>query len=64
MREAQQKADGRRVAVKIIDKSNLEVNKDSLKTEVNILKNVNDQNVVELIDVYETSQKVYLVMEL
>jgi len=64
VREAQQKADGRRVAVKIIDKSNLEVNKDSLKTEVNILKNVNDQNVVELIDVYETSQKVYLVMEL
>ncbi|KAG2383357.1 hypothetical protein C9374_004694 [Naegleria lovaniensis] len=64
VREASQKHDGRKVAVKIIDKSNLEVNKDSLKTEVNILKSVNDQNIVELIDVYETPQKVYLVMEL
>ncbi|EFC37690.1 calcium/calmodulin-dependent protein kinase-like protein [Naegleria gruberi] len=64
VREAAQKNDGRKVAVKIIDKTNLEVNKDSLKTEVSILKSVNDQNIVELIDVYENGMKVYLVMEL
>jgi serine/threonine protein kinase len=64
VRLATQKSDGRQVAIKIIDKSNLEVNTDSLKTEVKILKSVNDQNIVDLIDVYENEGKVFLVMEL
>jgi serine/threonine protein kinase len=64
VRLATQKSDSRQVAIKIIDKMNLEVNTDSLKTEVKILKSVEDPNIVELIDVYEKDQKVYLVMEL
>jgi protein serine kinase H len=64
VRLATQKSDQRQVAIKIIDKMNLEVNTDSLKTEVKILKSVEDANIVELIDVYEKDQKVYLVMEL
>jgi calcium/calmodulin-dependent protein kinase I len=42
----------------------LEVNSDSLKTEVHILKSVNNPNIVELLDVYEDDENVYLVMEL
>ncbi|KAL0487448.1 calcium/calmodulin-dependent protein kinase [Acrasis kona] len=61
---ATQKSDSRQVAVKIIDKTNLQVNTDSLRTEVKILKSVEDPNIVELIDIYEKDQKVYLVMEL
>lgn len=51
-------------AVKVIDKRNLEVNTDSLKTEVHILKSVKNPNIVELDAVYESDTKVYLVMEL
>lgn len=61
---ATDKKSNRKVAVKIIDKTNLEVNKESLKTEVKILKSVRDPNIVDLYDVYETDTKVFLVMEL
>jgi len=61
---ATSKKTGDKVAIKIIDKTNLEVNKESLKTEVKILKSVRDPNIVDLYDVYETDGKVYLVMEL
>jgi len=58
------KKNNRKVAIKIIDKSNLDVNKESLKTEVKILKSVRDPNIVDLYDVYENEKKVFLVMEL
>lgn len=64
VRECKDKKTSRTVAVKIIDKANIEVNTDSLKTEVTILKSVKDPHIVELIDVYETADRVYLVMEL
>ena len=58
------KPTGRKVAVKVIDKANVDVNKESLKTEIRILKEVDHPNIVKLLDVYESPRKVYLVMEL
>ncbi len=55
VRQATQKSDGRQVAIKIIEKSNLEVNTDSLKTEVKILKSVSvaDPHMIEYITVID-----------
>jgi len=55
-----------KVAVKIIDKKEASAEQDDkrLHTEVSILKKVHHQNIVCLKDMYETSEKLYLVMEL
>lgn len=55
---------GEKCAVKVINKANLDVNVESLHQEVAILKQVDHPNIVGLLDIYETSRKVYLVMEL
>eukprot|EP01119_Soliformovum_irregulare_P014605 TRINITY_DN3_c0_g1_i1.p1 TRINITY_DN3_c0_g1~~TRINITY_DN3_c0_g1_i1.p1 ORF type:complete len:303 (-),score=83.98 TRINITY_DN3_c0_g1_i1:46-954(-) len=63
--EATNKKTGERVAVKIIDhKTAEEGDQKRLQTEIAILKKVNHPNVVGLRDLFETSEKLYLVMEL
>lgn len=52
------------VAVKIIEKNNIDIKVESLKTEVKILMNVKHDNIVNLLDVFEDNDKVYLLMEL
>jgi calcium/calmodulin-dependent protein kinase I len=52
------------VAVKIIDKTSIDVRIESLKTEVRVLMNIEHPNIVNLIDVFEDENKVYLVMNL
>eukprot|EP00762_Andalucia_godoyi_P002374 ANDGO_02790.mRNA.1 Calcium/calmodulin-dependent protein kinase type 1 len=63
VRVARHKETGVDYAVKIIDKANVDVNKDSLTTEVKILKGVQHPNIVRLYDLYESPRKVYLVLE-
>jgi len=60
------KKTGERVAVKVIDKKAASTTQDEqrLKTEVEILKKVSHPNIVCLKDLYETNEKLYLVMEL
>jgi len=58
------KSTGKKVAVKIIDKNNIDVKIESLKTEVKILMNVKHDNIVNLLDVFEDNDHVYLIMEL
>lgn len=53
----------RDVAIKIIDKHNIDVKMESLKTEVKILMNIKFSNIVSLLDVFEDNDKVYVVME-
>eukprot|EP01064_Diplonema_japonicum_P013373 TRINITY_DN20920_c0_g1_i1.p1 TRINITY_DN20920_c0_g1~~TRINITY_DN20920_c0_g1_i1.p1 ORF type:complete len:349 (+),score=111.85 TRINITY_DN20920_c0_g1_i1:47-1048(+) len=55
---------GERVAIKIIDKNSIDVKIEALKTEVKILMNVKHANVVNLLDVFEDDDKLYLIMEL
>eukprot|EP01059_Diplonema_ambulator_P024492 TRINITY_DN4050_c2_g1_i2.p1 TRINITY_DN4050_c2_g1~~TRINITY_DN4050_c2_g1_i2.p1 ORF type:complete len:274 (+),score=78.52 TRINITY_DN4050_c2_g1_i2:49-870(+) len=52
------------VAVKIIDKNSIEVKTEALKTEVKILMNIKHSNIVNLIDVFEDDDRLYLIMEL
>eukprot|EP01116_Phalansterium_solitarium_P023212 TRINITY_DN8018_c0_g1_i1.p1 TRINITY_DN8018_c0_g1~~TRINITY_DN8018_c0_g1_i1.p1 ORF type:complete len:316 (+),score=117.72 TRINITY_DN8018_c0_g1_i1:70-948(+) len=61
------KSTGESFAVKIIDKqaaSNADTDEAKLKQEVEILKRAKHPNIVQLIDEFETPQKLYLVMEL
>ena len=53
-----------KVAIKIIDKNSIDVKIESLKTEVKILMNVKHPNIVNLLDVFEDDDKLYLIMEL
>jgi calcium/calmodulin-dependent protein kinase I len=52
------------VAIKIIEKNSIDIKVESLKTEVKILMNVKHPNIVNLLDVFEDNDKVYLLMEL
>jgi len=59
------KKTGEKVAVKIIDKKQAKPeDQKRLQTEVDILKKVKHPNIVSLKDLYETSDHLYLVMEL
>jgi len=60
------KKTGEKVAVKTIDKKAASTTQDQnrLKTEVEILKKVSHPNIVCLKDMFETSEKLYLIMEL
>jgi len=60
------KKNGEKVAVKTIDKKAASTQQDQarLKTEVEILKKVRHPNIVCLKDMFETSDKLYLIMEL
>ena len=58
---------GEKVAIKILDKLQLMEDPDNLKRverEIQILKLVKHKNIIQLYEVMETPQKIYLVMEL
>ncbi len=76
MKLAKDKKTGERYAVKIIDKSKTEeqdskrldvLDQRSLlicQTEVEILKKVKHENIIKLIDLYDTKDNLFLVMDL
>lgn len=53
---------GDRVAIKIIDTDKYD--RETLQTEVNVLKRIKHECVVQLFDIFETSKHLHLVMEL
>lgn len=55
---------GVRYAVKIIDRSRCKGKEDMIETEVSILKRVRHEHIVQLYEMYEIDNKIYLVMEL
>ncbi|KAJ3188308.1 calcium calmodulin-dependent protein kinase type 1G [Gaertneriomyces sp. JEL0708] len=55
---------GDRYAVKIIDKSKCKGKESMIETEVKILKQVQHENIIQLFEMYETTDRLYLVMEL
>jgi len=50
------------VAIKIIDRTSIDVKIKTLKTEVKILMKVSHSNTIELQDVFENDEKAYLVI--
>jgi len=65
VKKAKNRATGDRVAVKVLSKRKMtEEDKAAMKTEIEILKQVDHPNIVRLIDVYEDERHICLVMEL
>ncbi len=58
------RATGQRYAIKIIDKTKCKGKEDMIETEVQILSMVRHENIVQLFEMYEMHDKIYLVMEL
>jgi len=57
--------DGRNFALKVVKKKGMDAKElDSLKQEVQILMNLNHANIVKLYEVFDTSKKMYMVMDL
>ena len=61
---AVEKKTGTEVAIKVIDKSKVGEKVEMLEEEVGILGKVHHENCVSMIEIFETSRHVYLVMEL
>lgn len=58
------KATGVKVAIKVVDKAGVKQKPEMLKNEVEILSKVEHPNVIALFDIFDTPEKLYLVMEL
>jgi len=69
-KRCQRRSDGKRFAVKIIDKikfiycENVDELWDDMRTEIGVLKRLNHENIIKLYDVHETLAELYLVQEL
>jgi serine/threonine protein kinase len=61
---AVEKASGNKFAIKIIDKAKCKGKESMIETEVNILMRVRHDNIIQLYEMYEIDNKIYLVMEL
>ncbi|KAJ3215012.1 calcium calmodulin-dependent protein kinase type 1G [Dinochytrium kinnereticum] len=59
-----ERATGKKYAMKIVDKSKCKGKESMIETEVSILMKVRHENIIELYDMYEIDNKIYLVMEL
>ena len=63
--EVQEKSTKKRYAMKIIHKDQKNIyNYDTVKDEVNILKNLSHPNIIKFYDFYESVSKLYIIMEL
>jgi len=59
------KLTSKKVAIKVIDKANLkdEYRRNKVKTEIKILTTLRHPNIVKLLEVFESSKHVFIVME-
>ena len=64
VKRAVERSSGREFAVKIINKSALEENRDSIMNEIIVLKNVSQANIVRFHHVFETKRRIHLVTQL
>ncbi|KAJ8331017.1 hypothetical protein O5D80_001027 [Batrachochytrium dendrobatidis] len=61
---AVERSNGQKYAIKVIDKAKCKGKEGMIEMEVNILKRVRHPNIVQLYEMYEFNDKIYLVMEL
>lgn len=59
-----EKTSGKEFAIKIINKDVLAENRESIKTEITILKMVSHPNIIKLHNVFETKKQIYLISEI
>jgi len=64
VKEITRKSDGRKFALKIIDKEKVGDMEDAVQTEVDILRSINHPNIIKLYEVQDEKKKMNLVMEL
>ena len=57
-------ASGKHYAIKIIDRAKCVGKENMIQSEVKILQKVKHDNIIQLYGLFETAQKIYLVMEL
>lgn len=62
--EATSRSNGEKYAVKIVEKSLIQEDIKLLKREIDIMKQVEHENILKLIEIYEDHENVYIVMEL
>uniref|UniRef100_A0A1A7YKC9 Protein kinase domain-containing protein n=2 Tax=Iconisemion striatum TaxID=60296 RepID=A0A1A7YKC9_9TELE len=61
---AQEKATGKMVAIKCIPKKALKGKETSIENEIAVLRKIKHENIVALEDIYESSNHLYLIMQL
>jgi calcium-dependent protein kinase len=62
--KARHKITGKHVAIKIIDKKALGSEWETLKREITIMSKLNHPNIIELYDVFDENDHIYMVLEL
>ncbi|KAI8806482.1 calcium/calmodulin-dependent protein kinase type 1 [Cladochytrium replicatum] len=61
---ATERATGQQFAIKIIDRSKCRGKENMIETEVKILQKVRHENIIQLFEMFDMDNKIYLVMEL
>ena len=64
VKKATERATGNKYAIKIIDKAKCKGKESMIEMEVNILVRVRHDNIIQLYEMHEIDNKIYLVMEL
>ncbi|KAJ3220109.1 hypothetical protein HDU67_006865 [Dinochytrium kinnereticum] len=64
VKELTRKSDGKKFAVKIIEKAGMKGKEAAIKGEIAVLKNMHHPNIIGLQDLYETGKQLYLVTDL
>jgi serine/threonine protein kinase len=64
VKKAINRENGQPFAIKIIDRKKCAGKENMIHSEINILKKVKHDNIIQLFELFETEHKIYLVMEL
>jgi serine/threonine protein kinase len=64
VKRATERTSGIRYAVKVIDKAKCRGKESMIQSEVEILKRVQHRNIIRLFEMYESNQKIFLIMEM
>ncbi|KAJ3124446.1 hypothetical protein HK098_001120 [Nowakowskiella sp. JEL0407] len=59
-----EKSTGKKYAIKIIDRNKCKGKESMIETEISILQQVKHEHIIQLIEMHEVENKIYLVMEL
>ncbi|KAI8851492.1 kinase-like domain-containing protein [Chytridium lagenaria] len=64
VKEVERKADGKKFAVKIIERASMKGKENAIKGEIAVLRNMHHPNIIGLQDLYETDKQLFIVTDL